>query len=71
MKGVLGKFHPDDDHRDDIAAAFKIVRSWERWMSAKPPLSAKAWRWRSEAAEGTDKMIARVANAARSLAWHA
>ena len=59
--GPLGKLAPNDDHKADIAVAFKIVRALGALDVGQAAIVCEGLALAVEAAEGTDAMIARIA----------
>ncbi len=59
-EGPLGRLTPDADDREDIAAAFKIVRCLGELDVGQAAVVSEGLPLAVEAAEGTDAMIARV-----------
>jgi UDP-2,3-diacylglucosamine hydrolase len=61
-EGPLGKLAPNDDHTKDIAQAFAIVRALGALDVGQAAVVCEGLALAVEAAEGTDAMIARIAN---------
>ena len=61
QEGVLGRLLPNDDHRSDIARAFAIVRALGALDVGQAAAVCEGLALAVEAAEGTDAMIARIA----------
>jgi Uncharacterized protein conserved in bacteria len=59
-EGPLGRLVPDRDDREDIAAAFKIVRTLGELDVGQAAVVSEGLPLAVEAAEGTDAMIARI-----------
>jgi DUF1009 family protein len=66
-EGPLGRHAPNDDHRADIAAAFRIVRALGALDVGQAAAVCEGLALAVEAAEGTDQMIARIANLREAL----
>jgi DUF1009 family protein len=66
-EGPLGKISPNDDHRADIAQAFEIVRALGALDVGQAAAVCEGLALAVEAAEGTDKMIARIATLREAL----
>jgi DUF1009 family protein len=66
-EGPLGKLRPDAGHLDDIARAFAIVRALGAEDVGQAAIVCEGLPLCVEAAEGTDAMIARVANLRKNL----
>jgi DUF1009 family protein len=60
-EGVLGRIAPNDDHKSDIARAFAIVRALGTLDVGQAAIVCEGLALAVEAAEGTDAMIARIA----------
>jgi len=60
-EGALGRLVPNDDHKSDIARAFAIVRSLGALDVGQAAAVCEGLALAVEAAEGTDAMIARIA----------
>jgi hypothetical protein len=60
-EGVLGRIHPNDDHRADIRRAFAIVRTLGALDVGQAAVVCEGLALAVEAAEGTDAMIGRIA----------
>lgn len=58
--GALGKLVPNDDHKSDIAQAFRIVRALGALDVGQAAVVCEGLALAVEAAEGTDAMIARI-----------
>ena len=65
--GPLGKYAPNDDHKADIAAAFRIVRALGALDVGQAAVVCEGLALAVEAAEGTDLMIARVTTLREAL----
>ena len=65
--GPLGKLVPNEDHKADIAAAFKIVRALGALDVGQAAAVCEGLALAVEAAEGTDKMIARISTLREAL----
>ena len=61
QEGGLGRLLPNDDHKADIAQAFTIVRALGALDVGQAAVVCEGLALAVEAAEGTDAMIARVA----------
>jgi DUF1009 family protein len=59
-EGALGRLHPDDDHRADMARGFAIVRALGALDVGQAAVVCEGLCLAVEAAEGTDRMIERV-----------
>lgn len=59
--GVMGRVKPSADDEDDVAAAFKIVRTLGALDVGQAAVVCEGLPLAVEAAEGTDAMIARIA----------
>ena len=66
-EGPLGKCTPNDDHKDDIAAAFKIVKTLGALDVGQAAAVCEGLALAVEAAEGTDAMIARIGTLREAL----
>ncbi len=66
-EGLLGRHAPSDEHRADIAAAFKIVRSLGALDVGQAAVVCDGLALAVEAAEGTDAMLGRIASLRESL----
>lgn len=66
-EGVLGQLSPNDEHRADIAAAFKIVRTLGALDVGQGAVVCDGLALAVEAAEGTDAMLARIPSLRESL----
>lgn len=66
-EGPLGRLSPDPDHRADIAQAFAIVRALGALDVGQAAVVCEGLALAVEAAEGTDRMIARVATLGENL----
>jgi DUF1009 family protein len=60
-EGALGRFLPNDDHKADMARAFAIVRALGTLDVGQAAAVCEGLALAVEAAEGTDAMIARIA----------
>jgi UDP-2,3-diacylglucosamine hydrolase len=58
--GALGRVQPSSDNEEDIAAAFKIVRTLGELDVGQAAAVCEGLPLAVEAAEGTDRMIARI-----------
>ena len=65
--GSLGRLTPNDDHRDDIAQAFAVVRALGALDVGQAAVVCEGLTLAVEAAEGTDAMIARVGTLREAL----
>ena len=65
--GPLGRLTPDDDHRQDIEAALKIVRALGALDVGQAAVVCEGLALAVEAAEGTDRMIERVGTLREAL----
>jgi DUF1009 family protein len=61
QEGALGRLAPNDDHQPDIARAFAIVRALGALDVGQAAAVCEGLALAVEAAEGTDAMIARIA----------
>jgi DUF1009 family protein len=59
-EGALGRLHPDEDHRADMARGFAIVRALGALDVGQAAVVCEGLCLAVEAAEGTDRMIERV-----------
>ena len=66
-EGVLGSLSPKDEHRADIAAAFKIVQALGALDVGQGAVVCDGLTLAVEAAEGTDAMLARIPQLRESL----
>ena len=66
-EGPLGRISPNEDHQADIAAAFKIVRALGALDVGQAAVVCEGLALAVEAAEGTDKMIARIGTLREAL----
>ena len=66
-EGVLGAIAPHEEHRADIAAAFKIVRALGALDVGQGAVVCDGLALAVEAAEGTDAMLARIPSLRESL----
>lgn len=66
-EGPLGRVTPGEDHRADIAAAFRIVRALGALDVGQAAVVCEGLALAVEAAEGTDAMLARIPNLRESL----
>ncbi len=66
-EGPLGRFTPNDEHQADIARAFEIVRALGALDVGQAAVVCEGLALAVEAAEGTDRMIARVGELRESL----
>jgi hypothetical protein len=66
-EGPLGRFKPGDDEKADIARAFEIVRALGALDVGQAAVVCDGLALAVEAAEGTDRMIARVGQLRESL----
>jgi len=66
-EGALGRLVPNDDHKADIARAFAIVRALGALDVGQAAVVCDGLALAVEAAEGTDAMIARIAQLRDSL----
>ncbi len=66
-EGVLGAIAPNEEHRADIAAAFKIVRALGALDVGQGAVVCDGLALAVEAAEGTDAMLARIPSLRESL----
>ena len=66
-EGVLGAITPNEEHRADIAAAFKIVRALGALDVGQGAVVCDGLALAVEAAEGTDAMLARISSLRESL----
>jgi DUF1009 family protein len=66
-EGALGKLSPNDDHKADIAQAFRIVRALGALDVGQAAAVCEGLALAVEAAEGTDKMIARISTLREAL----
>jgi UDP-2,3-diacylglucosamine hydrolase len=67
QEGALGRIEPTDEHRADIAQAFAIVRALGALDVGQAAVVCDGLALAVEAAEGTDRMIARVGELRESL----
>lgn len=65
--GPLGRVTPGDEHRADIAAAFKIVHTLGALDVGQAAVVCEGLTLAVEAAEGTDAMLARIETLRESL----
>jgi len=66
-EGSLGRLAPNDEHRADIAAAFRIVRALGALDVGQGAVVCDGLALAVEAAEGTDAMLARIPSLRESL----
>jgi DUF1009 family protein len=66
-EGLLGRHAPGDEHRADIAAAFKIVRGLGALDVGQAAVVCDGLALAVEAAEGTDAMLGRIPSLRESL----
>jgi len=66
-EGPLGRLTPNDDHRHDIASAFRIVKALGALDVGQAAAVCEGLALAVEAAEGTDAMIARIATLREAL----
>ncbi|HUO03038.1 MAG TPA: UDP-2,3-diacylglucosamine diphosphatase LpxI, partial [Rhizomicrobium sp.] len=66
-EGPLGWLAPNDHHRADIARAFEIVKALGALDVGQAAVVCEGLALAVEAAEGTDRMIARVGELRESL----
>ena len=66
-EGALGRIAPTDEHRADIEQAFKIVHALGALDVGQAAVVCEGLALAVEAAEGTDRMIARVGELRESL----
>jgi DUF1009 family protein len=66
-EGPLGRHMPNEDHRADIDAAFRIVRALGALDVGQAAAVCEGLALAVEAAEGTDQMIARIATLREAL----
>jgi DUF1009 family protein len=66
-EGVLGSLAPKDEHRADIATAFKIVQALGALDVGQGAVVCDGLTLAVEAAEGTDAMLARIPQLRESL----
>jgi len=66
-QGPLGKLAPNADHRADMAAAFAIVKALGALDVGQAAAVCEGLALAVEAAEGTDAMIARIAQLREAL----
>jgi DUF1009 family protein len=66
-EGVLGSVTPGDQHRVDIAAAFKVVRALGALDVGQAAVVCEGLTLAVEAAEGTDAMLSRIPSLRESL----
>ena len=64
---MLGRYRPNDDHRQDIARAFGIIRALGELDVGQAVIVCEGLPLCIEAAEGTDAMIARVGSLRKNL----
>jgi DUF1009 family protein len=67
QEGALGRIKPNDEHQADIARAFAIVRALGALDVGQAAAVCEGLALAVEAAEGTDRMIARVGELRESL----
>jgi DUF1009 family protein len=66
-EGPLGRLTPNDDQREDIATALRIVAALGALDVGQAAVVCEGLALAVEAAEGTDKMIARIATLREAL----
>jgi DUF1009 family protein len=66
-EGNLGRLAPDDDHRADMTRAFAIVRALGALDVGQAAVVCEGLALAVEAAEGTDRMIERIATLREAL----
>jgi DUF1009 family protein len=66
-EGPLGRLAPNEDHKSDVAAAFRIVKALGALDVGQAAAVCEGLPLAVEAAEGTDRMIARIGELREAL----